>query len=418
MKIREGKQLSDIQKLAGDLCVESDSKIIMCVLDGLGGLPVNGKTELESATTPNLDKIARSSSCGFHIPVAQGITPGSGAAHLGLFGYDPLLFRVGRGVVEAAGLGVNIGKNDLVARGNFATSETKNKKTVITDRRAGRISTRQSVDLISRMSDSIKKIGNVKIKIHPGVEHRFVVVFTFPHQIPNGETICDTDPQKEGAAPVTAKTASRNKATVSAARTVRLFAEKAAEILKCRKNANCVLLRGFSSSPDFKPFGETYRLRAACVAAYPMYRGVAGILGMDIRDPENGETEKIVRRAETVLADFDFIYLHIKPTDRHGEDGDFKAKAKVISEFDKLLPRLIGMNPDVLIVTGDHSTPALMSSHSWHPVPLLIKSRHSIGGKGGFNERDCRMGELGTIRSVEIMPLALAHAGRLAKFGA
>ena len=410
--------MSDTRALVEKLSLESDSKIIMCVLDGLGGLPEKGKTELESAKTPNLDRIARTSSCGFHIPVAQGITPGSGAAHLGLFGYDPLSFKVGRGVLEATGLDIRPGKNDLVARGNFANVEIKDNNFILTDRRAGRISTKQSTILVKQISDSIKKIGKVKIRIYPASEHRFVVVFSFPRPVPNGEHICDTDPQKEGIAPLVAKTDSRNKETVSAVRVVQQFIEKTHEILKERKNANFILLRGFSTPPEIKPFGETYRLRAACVAAYPMYRGVAGILGMEMRNPEGGRTEQIVGRVETVFPDFDFVYMHIKSPDRYGEDGNFREKAQAIGGFDKLFPRLVGLKPDVLIVTGDHSTPALMSSHSWHPVPLLIKSRHSIGGTGGFNEKDCRAGELGMIRSVDIIPLALAHAGRLAKFGA
>lgn len=392
---------------------------MMCVLDGLGGLPVRGKTELQSAKTPNLDKLARLSSCGFHTPVTHGVTPGSGAAHLGLFGYDPLSFRVGRGVIEAAGLDIKIGKNDLVARGNFATVETRNKKTVLTDRRAGRISTKHGTELVSQISASVKKIGGVKIKICPGLEHRFVVVFTFPHPVPDAERICDTDPQREGAeAPLTAKTDSRNKKTIAAARTIQRFSEKARGVLENRKTANCVLLRGFSTPPNLGTFEQTYGLKAACVAAYPMYRGIAGLVGMNIKDPRGGKTEQIVARAESIFPDFDFVYLHIKSTDRHGEDGNFKEKARAISEFDKFLPRLLALAPDVLIVTGDHSTPAAMSSHSWHPVPLLIKSRHSIGGTDGFNEIDCRAGELGIIRSIEIMPLALAHAERLSKFGA
>ncbi len=410
--------MSDIRTVVEKLSLESNSKIIMCVLDGLGGLPQKGKTELESAKTPNLDKIARASSCGFHIPVAQGITPGSGAAHLGLFGYDPLSVKVGRGILEATGLDIKPGKNDLVARGNFANIEIKDNNPILTDRRAGRISTKQSAALVKKISDSIKKIGKVKIRIYPGLEHRFVVVFTFPHPVPGGEHICDTDPQKEGGSPLVARTDRRDKKTVSAARTVQQFTEKTREILKNRKNANFILLRGFSTLPKIKPFGETYRLRAACVAAYPMYRGIAGIIGMEMCGPERGEVKQIVGGVEKIFPDFDFVYMHVKSTDRYGEDGNFREKAKAISEFDKLLPRLVGLKPDVLIITGDHSTPALMSSHSWHPVPLLIKSRHSIGGAGGFNEKDCRTGELGTIRSVEIMPLALAHAGRLAKFGA
>ncbi len=408
-----------MRSLVESIRVKSDSRILMCVLDGLGGLPVKGKTELQAAKTPNLDKLARSSSCGLHTPVAPGITPGSGAAHLGLFGYDPVSSEMGRGVVEAAGLGIKIGKNDVVARGNFATARARGKELILTDRRAGRISTKQSAALVKRLSSSIKKAGGAKVKIVPGLEHRFVVVFTFPHPVPGGHEISDTDPQKEGAAvPEEVKTESRNAKTRAAARAAGIFCKKAREILKDGKNANCVLLRGFSTPPDFKPFGETYGLRAACVAAYPMYRGVAGILGMEIRDPRGAGTGQAVEGTEKIFSEFDFVYTHVKATDRYGEDGNFREKARAIEEFDKLLPRLLALCPDVLIITGDHSTPALMAAHSWHPVPLIISSRHSIGGTKGFNEIDCRTGELGIIRSVEIMPLALAHAGRLAKFGA
>lgn len=412
--------MPDMRSLVEKLSVKSDSKIVMCVLDGLGGLPVKGKTELQSAKTPNLDRLARSASCGFHLPVARGITPGSGAAHLGLFGYDPLECEVGRGVVEAAGLGIKIGKNDLVARGNFATAGERGGKLIVTDRRAGRISTKSAAALAEKLSDGIKKAGNARVRIYPGLEHRFVAVFSFPRPVPDGGGIKDTDPQKEGAAvDLTPKTGSKKPATVAAARAAGIFGAKAREILKGEKKANCILLRGFSTPPDLSPFGKTYGLRAACVASYPMYRGVAGgILGMEVKDPEDGGIQSVVERAASVAGDFDFVYAHIKSTDRHGEDGDFKKKAAAIEEFDKTLPRLLAAKPDVLVITGDHSTPALMSSHSWHPVPLLIKSRFSIGGTRGFDEIRCRDGELGIVRSVEIMPLALAHAGRLAKFGA
>ena len=399
------------------LSIPSGSKILMCVLDGLGGLPVNGKTEIQKAKTPNLDKLARSSSCGFHIPVAPGITPGSGAAHLGLFGYDPVSCEMGRGVVEAAGLGVKVGANDLVARGNFATAEQRGVKLVVTDRRAGRISTKTGGALVSELSRFIKRAGGARVKIYPGIEHRFVVVFSFTRPVSDCSTIRDTDPQKEGAAIL--KPEAGSKKAVVAARAAESFCSEARKILKTRKTANCVLLRGFSTQPDLRSFEQTYGLRAACVAGYPMYRGVAGgILKMNIKDPADGDAESIVERVEEVFEKFDFVYAHVKSTDRYGEDGNFSGKVRAIEKFDKLVPRLLELKPDVLIVTGDHSTPALMSSHSWHPVPLLISSRFSIGGTQGFNEIDCRTGELGTIRAVEIMPIALAHAGRLAKFGA
>ena len=407
-----------MQNLVSKLAEKNSSKIVLCVLDGLGGLPVDGKTELEAARTPNLDRFSSAASLGLHVPVERGITPGSGAAHLALFGYDPVRNEIGRGVLEALGLGIDLGPSDVAVRGNFATVRYEGDAPVVTDRRAGRLSTEENRRVISRISSAVSEISGVKVSFHPGLEHRFVVVLSFPGRLSERDAfVSDTDPQAEGAVPIRpwgGNSGSRRTAEIAGE-----LIDRACGAISDEPVANYMLLRGFSVRPDLTTFGETYGLRAGCVAAYPMYRGVSKLLGMDVLqvpgDSIGDEIETLSRNFE----DYDFFYLHVKKTDSYGEDGNFGAKAGVIEEFDSLLPEITGLGFDVLAVTGDHSTPAAMKSHSWHPVPLMISSKFCRGGgAAGFSESSCLSGDLGIIKATEIMPLLLAHAGRLRKFGA
>ena len=407
-----------MQDLVTKLVEKNSSKIVLCVLDGLGGLPVRGKTELEAARTPNLDRISSGASLGLHVPVKRGITPGSGAAHLALFGYDPVRNEIGRGVLEALGLGIELGPSDMAVRGNFATVRYDIAAPIVTDRRAGRISTEENRRIISRISSAVSEICGVKVSFYPGLEHRFVVVFSFLAQISESDAlVCDTDPQAEGKAPVIPQ--GENGGSKKTAEIAGELIDRACEVIRDEPAANYMLLRGFSVRPDLPTFDRAYGLRAGCVAAYPMYRGVSKLLGMDVLEVSGDSIGDEIQTLSANFEDYDFFYLHVKKTDSYGEDGDFGAKAGVIEEFDSLLPEITRLGVDVLAVTGDHSTPAAMKSHSWHPVPLMISSKYCRGrGVEGFSESCCLSGDLGIIKATEIMPLLLAHAGRLRKFGA
>lgn len=374
---------------------------------------MDGKTELESANTPNLDSLAAHSACGLHIPVAPGITPGSGPGHLSLFGYDPIEWQIGRGVLEALGLGIELRKTDIAIRINYATIENG----VVKDRRAGRPPTDESRKITERLQDKIKKIDNAEIIFAPGMEHRFVAVLRFSEPLPKGSaSIKDTDPQKEGKAPVPV-----TPGTVEAkwvAKTVEKLISRISDEIKDEPKANFILMRGFSQVPDIPHFGESCGLNPICIAIYPMYRGLAKLLGMDA-PAIRGELKEEIDFLRDNYNSYDFFFMHVKKIDSYGEDGNFKGKASKIEEFDKALPDILSLNPDVLIITGDHSTPSLIKGHSWHPVPLLLKSSYVLGDTcKAFSERECIRGELGIFPTVNLMPLALANAGRLKKFGA
>ncbi len=407
-----------MQKLIKKLVNKNSKKIVLCVLDGLGGLPKDGRTELEAAETPNMDRLADVSICGLHLPVARGITPGSGAAHLGLFGYDPLENEIGRGVLEALGLGIDLGPNDLAIRGNFATVEYEGEKPVVTDRRAGRIPTEENKRIIDKLSENIDQIDGVKAGFYPGMEHRFVLKLTFPEKIPaGGDSINDTDPQETGKMPLTAH--GENKQSEPVAKVLNKFINQIAEVIKDEKKANYTLLRGISVYPHLDSYEEAYGLKAGCIATYPMYRGVAKLVGMDVLEVRDNSIASEVETLKREIENYDFIYFHVKKTDSYGEDGNFDAKAGVIEEFDALVPEIMSLNPDVFVVTGDHSTPSAMMAHSWHPVPIMINSSYPrLGSAKGFGETACNSGSLGIIKSVEIMTLLLAHSDKLKKFGA
>ncbi len=394
-------------------------KILLTVLDGLGGLPVKeGKTELELAKTPNLDSLAKISALGLHIPVDVGITPGSGPGHLGIFGYDPLEIEIGRGVLEALGLGLEVRETDIAVRGNFATAEYSNGKVVIKDRRAGRIPTEENRRIVERIRKEIKDVNGAEVIIKSGMEHRFALIFRFREPLPEGsDRIRDTDPQKVGAQPLPAVAETPEAEKV--AELVNEFIQKAVKIIKDEPKANYILLRGFSKKPKLKTFEEKYGIRSACVAVYPMYRGLASLVGMDIVNPSGDSISDEIATLKDIWESYDFFFLHIKKTDSYGEDGNWQGKVGVIEEFDRNLPSILSLKPDVIAITGDHSTPSVLKGHSWHPVPLLVNSPYVLGGTSErFTERECLKGEIGIIPAKKIMNLLLANARLLPKYGA
>ncbi len=402
-----------MQELLRDIIQRNKSRIFLIVLDGLGGLPINGITELEKARIPNLNALARSSACGLHIPVAHGITPGSGPGHLSIFGYDPIRWQIGRGILEALGLGMEIRATDIALRANYATIDND----IIKDRRAQRIATDISRKLTERLQAEIKEIDGVRIIFSPGMEHRFAVVMRFPYPLKKGASdVTDTDPQQEGNPPLEPKALSPEAEEVK--RIASEIVKRASESLKDEPRANFILLRGFSMHPDIPNFYDIYGLKALAIANYPMYRGIAKLLSMDAPDIQ-GDVSDEIEFLKGHYMDYDFVYLHIKKTDSYGEDGNFDGKVNVLEEFDEILPEIIDLRPDVLIITGDHSTPSLLKGHSWHPVPFILNSPYVFGGLStAFTERECVRGELGIIPATSLMPLALANALRLKKFGA
>jgi 2,3-bisphosphoglycerate-independent phosphoglycerate mutase len=401
-------------KLLETLTQPANTKIVMLVLDGLGGLPKEpgGPTELESARTPNMDKLAREGMLGLIHTVDIGISPGSGPGHLGLFGYDPLKYVIGRGVLEAVGIGLNLGPNDVAARGNFCTVGGDGN---ITDRRAGRIPTEECARMVDLIRDI--KIPGVDITVEPVRDYRFVLILRGSGL---SHALNETDPQKVGVKPMTVEAQDGSKEAAHTADIVNKWIEEVKTRIKDQHPANMVTLRGWSKEPGLPNFDTIYKLKAAALAVYPMYKGLASLAGMTlVNGLQNLDDQLFVLERE--WNSFDFFFFHYKYTDSRGEDGDFEAKSKEIEKVDAVLPRILNLKPDVLIITGDHSTPAVLKAHSWHPVPLLFfapgvsRCNPDVTGVG---ETQCLKGALGQFRASELMNLATAFARRQGKYGA
>lgn len=385
-------------------------KIVMLVSDGIGGLPMTpgGPTELEAAKTPNLDALAKKGTLGMSIPILPGITPGSGPGHLGLFGYDPLKYPIGRGVLEASGIAFPVGPNDVCIRCNFCTIGPDGK---ITDRRAGRIPTEESAEVVKTLR--AVKIPGIEVFVEPVKEHRFVVVFRGEGL---GGNVADTDPQKVGFEPL--DPVAKDDASKKTAEVAKEFFRQAKEILASQPKANCLTMRGFATKPTLPSYKELYGLNAAAIAVYPMYKGLASLVGMELV----GQPKSLAEEIEVLKENwdkYDFFFVHFKYTDSRGEDGDFDAKVKMIEELDAVVPAIEALGPAALVVTGDHSTPAKMASHSFHPVPTMIVSDLARPDAcTAFSETEANKGGLGHFQAIYLMPLAMAHAGRLEKYGA
>lgn len=400
----------DIHDLMVNLRESGEGKIVLLVSDGIGGLPLKpgGLTELETAKTPNLDALAKIGVQGLSIPIKPGITPGSGPGHLGLFGYDPLKYIIGRGALEAAGIGFAMTENDVAIRGNFCTIDNAGN---ISDRRAGRIPSDESAKVVAKLRDI--KISGVELFVEPVKEHRFVLVIRGKEL---GDAVADTDPQRTGVPPL--DPVWHDDKSKKTAEIAKEFFNQAKKILANEPKANCLTLRGFAKKPHMPSYNEIYGLKAACIAVYPMYKGLASFAGMELVGKPATLTEEI-DTLEKNWKDYDFFFVHFKYTDSRGEDGNFDEKVKMIEELDKVIPRISALKPACFIVTGDHSTPAKMASHSFHPVPTLIVSDLArTDATEHYGERDAVCGGLGQFEAMYLMPLAMAHAGRLGKFGA
>jgi 2,3-bisphosphoglycerate-independent phosphoglycerate mutase len=411
--------MSDFE-LMETLHMPAQTKIVQLVLDGLGGLPreLDGKTELEAASTPNFDALAARSQLGLAVPVRPGVTPGSGPAHLSLFGYDPLKYDVGRGVLSALGIGFDLQAEDVAARGNFCTVDENG---LITDRRAGRIATEFSQKLVPLLRQV--ELPGIQTFVEVVKEYRFVLVIRPIAGQTLYANIADTDPQQTGVPSLPARP--EDAASEATAELINEWIAAARQVLKDHPPANSLNLRGFAKDPGFPKFPDVFGLKAAAIATYPMYKGVAKLVGMDILPVDGEEVEDEVETLRAHWGEYDYFFLHVKKTDSAGEDGDFERKAQVIEHVDEaVVPAILDLDPDVLIVTGDHSTPSALKSHSWHPVPTLLWSRYcrpdgATGPAGaGFGERACGRGSLGVFPATDELPLALGHALRLNKYGA
>ena len=406
----------NLDVLYSKLLVKTNAKLALIVLDGIGDIATRETdymTPLEAASTPNLDALTKNSAQGRMIPVAPGITPGSGPGHLALFGYDPLEFQVGRGVIEALGLGLELKAGDVAARANFCTLDAKG---IVTDRRAGRIETAVCEELCKLLSSKIKKIGDTEVIIKAGKGHRFVVIF-------RGKglegPLTDADPNREGAPiPVVKPTDPKSLKQKKAATLIAEFYKVALPLLAKKKPANGFLLRGIAHQPAIPTIQDRYGLRAACLAVYPMYKGLAQLVGMKkIEGPQT-----IAEQFERYVAEFDnydYFFIHYKYTDMYGEDGNFDAKKKAIEDFDAALPIFLKKKPDVIAITGDHSTPCAVKGHSWHPQPVLLHSAFSGSDKlERFTETGANLGSLGVLEAKFLMRLMQANAKMFDKFGA
>jgi 2,3-bisphosphoglycerate-independent phosphoglycerate mutase len=396
--------------LIASLVVPNQTKIVLLSSDGLGGLPrpETGKSELETARIPNLDRLAAQGACGLLRHVAPGITPGSGPGHLGLFGYDPLQYMVGRGVLEGLGIEFDLRAGDVAARGNFCTVDAAG---LITDRRAGRISTEECVRLTDRLRAI--RLPGVEVFVEPVKEHRFVLVLRGAGL---GGRLSETDPQALGKPPLPVRALDDRSARTAGL--VNTFVEQARALLADAAPANMVLLRGFDGVPDLPPFPQVFGLRAAAIAAYPMYRGLAKVVGMDVLKTGGTFADEVATLREHWQS-YDFFFLHYKDTDKAGEDGDFDAKVAALERLDVFIPEIEALRPDVLVVSGDHATPSILAAHGWQPVPVVVRSAYSGADPvTAFTERACAGGTLGLMPAQSLMPIVLANALRLTKFGA
>ena len=396
------------------LLQDNGSKIILYVWDGVGGIQTgpDSLTELQTARTPNADRLVAEGCCGLLEPVYPGVTPGSGPGHLGLFGYDPVAYQCGRGALAAAGVGFDLKRGDVAARLNFCTLDSRGN---VSDRRAGRIPNEECKRLVAKLADAIDHADGVEVHWTPVKEHRALLVLRGDGL---GDGLEDTDPQTTGVAPLAVQVKDASPETARTAEVVRKVLARAREALADEERANMLLARGFAARPDWPSMHERFGVRAAVVAGTPMYRGVAKLVGMKALDATNDVTQNLAALT-AAWDDYDFFFIHYKHTDKAGEDGDFEAKVTCIEEADAALPALVDLGPDVLTVTADHSTPAAMKAHSWHPVPALLSAETARrDAVTTFNEVACIGGGLGLRPSTHLMPLALGHAGRLAKFGA
>ncbi len=402
---------------------ENSGKGILIVCDGLGDLREKGKTPLQAAKTPNMDRLAEHGACGLMHTIGRGIIPGSDTAHLQLFGYSTEKYYTGRGTFEALGVGIELEEGDVAFRCNFATVDEKMK---ILDRRAGRISTSFAKKLEQDFQNI--EIDGAKVIFKASVEHRGALVLRgkgLSHKVG------DTDPHS-----LTRLLVSKPlEGTPEAKKTAKIlneFTKLSHEKLNSNPlnegrelPANILLSRGpgiFSKAP---PMEEKFGIRSACVAGGALYKGVAKFVGMDILKVKGATGAKdtdLNSKADAVVSalnEYDFVFLHIKATDSFSHDGDFGGKKKFIEKIDsEVLPKLMETGANIMI-TGDHTTPCRIGDHSSHPTPFLMNGelvRHDDIKK--FDEFSCANGSLGHLFGKDVMNMMVSLMGKAHIYGA
>jgi 2,3-bisphosphoglycerate-independent phosphoglycerate mutase len=406
-------------------------KIILILADGLGDRPsrtLGGQTPLQSALTPNLDALAKSSSLGLLYPVAPGVTPGSDTAHLSIFGYDPYTYYKGRGPFEALGAGIDLLPGDVAFRGNFATVD---ERMVVVDRRAGR-SLKEARELVEYLNDNLR-VDGVRVLLKHGSEHRFALVLRGKGLSPD---VTDTDPHAVGLSVNLSQPKSHSEEAARTAAVVNEVTKQSYALLerhpvnaerhgRGEPKANIILLRGAGSLAEIPSFSSKYGLKGFGVSGTAMIRGFCRLIGMEapIVEGATGDSNTDVaakaREAIKALETHDFVYVHFKATDAAGHDGNHELKVRMIEKLDVMVGMIVNnvSGEEVICVSGDHSTPADLGEHSADPVPLLIHAPDCFAEGLRFNEQTCVHGAMGRLRGQELMPVLLNQANRIKKFG-
>ena len=404
-------------------------KVVLVIIDGLGDRPISelkDQTPLEAANTPNLDYFATNGITGIMNAIDVGIRPGSDTSHLAIFGYDPETHYTGRGIFEAAGIGMELKKGDIALRGNFATVT---EDLIIVDRRAGRI------ENVSKLADALNgmKIDGVRFFVKAGVMHRAGVVLRGSNL---SHMVSDNDPHEVGVKVKQVKALDNTEEAKFTASVINKFLEEAHKILKEHEvnkkrrkerllEANYILLRGASKLTHFEPFEKKYKLKACCIAGAGLYKGIAKVLGMDVLQVKgatgtaNTDINAKFIAAKKALAKYDFVFVHIKYADNYAEDGNVFGKLKFIEKIDDALIHLIGIKDTLIVITADHSTPCKLKAHSGDPVPIVMFGEGVRTDKvKEFNERSCMQGGLGRIKGKDLMNEILNLIGKAKLYGA
>ncbi|MHA2179286.1 MAG: 2,3-bisphosphoglycerate-independent phosphoglycerate mutase [Candidatus Thorarchaeota archaeon] len=406
---------------------------VFVVMDGVGDRPqkeLGGKTPLEAAKTPTLDKMAAEGQSALMNVIGPGITPGSDTAHLALFGYDPLAEYPGRGPLEAFGAGLETKPGDVAFRSNFATVDSK---MVVLDRRAGRTFSPEEQEELQAALNGLE-INDVKVRFIATVEHRGALVL-------EGEglyaEISDVDPHETGKKILTVRAlkpeAEKTAKVVNELMRVAHERMKGLETNKKRAKkglplANAILLRGPGRHSDVPSLPQRYGIKSAVIAGGALYIGSAKYVGMEHIQVE-GQTGTIdtnfdniaAKTIETIESGFNYVFVHIKATDNASHDGNAKEKILAIERTDAMIGKILEKVGDkiVMAVTGDHSTPVCIKEHSCDPVPILFWSNFiRPDSVKRFSEIDAAKGAMHTIRGIDVMPLLLGYAGYIDKFGA
>jgi len=412
-------------------------KAILVIADGMADRPVEGlnwKTPLEAASKPSLNQIAKTGICGILDPISPGTPPGSDTATLALLGYDALKVYTGRGALEALGSGVQVLPGDVAFRCNFATC---NENGVILDRRAGRIANEDAVKLADSLQRiKLKKSSNAEFLFKNTIQHRNVLSIRGPKL---STALSDSDPGKTGEKASEIKPLDNSSEARMTAKIVNELSHEFRNVLRNHPvneervrrglpSANIVLCRGVGTIPSVKPLSQIYGIRASCVAAVPLVKGVCKVVGMKVLDvkgatgtPQTNYMAK-ARAVVQALRNSDYVLLHVKATDVASHDGNAKQKIEIIEKIDSMLGYLldnVDLRSTYLAVTADHTTSTATGHHEGDPVPIAITGPYvRYDNVIEYGERSCAEGGLSRIRGMDLMPILMNLLGKTSKFGA